>query len=157
MQTGLRDVTEYCSIRIDKDGRWYYEGNEIINEHVLAAFCNALEKDNDGRYRIVIEQELCYIEVEDTPFVVASIRGDTKNGLYVLLNTSRLFPLDPDSLSIGESNVLYCTLPDGMKVRFSRAAYYTLALMMEEDEEGNVCLRDRDTTYTIYTRDEDCG
>jgi hypothetical protein len=60
-------------------------------------------------------------------------------------------------LSIGESNVLYCTLPDGMKVRFSRAAYYTLALMMEEDEEGNVCLRDRDTTSTIYTRDEDCG
>jgi hypothetical protein len=154
MQTGLRDVTEYCSIRIDKDGRWYYEGNEIINEHVLAAFCNALEKDNDGRYRIVIEQEVCYVEVEDTPFVVASIRGDTRKGLSVLLNTAAVHELDPATLSIGENNVLYCTLQDGMRVRFSRAAYYLLAQMMEKDNKGNIVLKTGNTVHVVCSAEE---
>jgi len=157
MNTELRDVTSGCAIRIDKDGLWYYEGREIINPHVLSAFCDALEKDADGRYRIVIEPEICYVEIEDTPFVVASIRGDTDNGLSVLLNTTAVHELDPATLHIGEHNVLYCTLSDGMKVRFSRAAYYTLALMMEEDEKGNVCLKVGDMTYPVYTRVDDCG
>lgn len=157
MHAELRDVTPGCNIRIDKDGRWYYEGREIINLQILSAFCDALEEDSDGRYRLVIEPEICYVEVEDTPFVVAAIRGDTDNGLFVLLNTAAVHKLDPLTLSIGENNVLYCTLSDGMRVRFSRAAYYTLALMMEEDEEGNVCLRVGDTTYPIYIRVEDCG
>jgi len=157
MHTELRDVTSGCAIRIDKDGRWYYEGREIINHQVLSAFCDALEEDVDGRYRLVIEPEICYVEVEDTPFVVASIRGDTDNGLSVLLNTSAVHKLDPATLSIGENNILYCTIPDGMKVRFSRQAYYTLALMMEEDDQGNVCLKVGDTIYPVYTRVDDCG
>jgi hypothetical protein len=150
MPTELRDVTSGCAIRIDKDGRWYYEGREIINPHILSAFCDALEEDSDGRYRLVIEPEVCYVEVEDTPFVVASIRGDTDNGLSVLLNTAAVHELDPATLSIGENNVLYCTLSDGMRVRFSRSAYYTLALMMEEDEEGNIVLKTDNTVYMVH-------
>ena len=150
MHTEFRDVTSGCAIRIDKDGRWYYEGREIINPQVLSAFCDALEKDVDGRYRLVIDPEICYVEVEDTPFVVASIRGDADNGLSVLLNTSAVHELDPATLSIGENNVLYCTLPDGMKVRFSRQAYYTLALMMEEDAEDNIVLKTGNAVHMVY-------
>lgn len=155
MNTQLRDVTENCPIRIDKEGRWYYEDKEIINENVLAAFCNALEKDHEGKYRIVIESELCYVHVEDTPFVVSSIRGDEETGLYVLLNTSALHRLDPSTLSIGENNVLYCRLQDGMKVRFTRAAYYMLALMMEEDEKGNITLTAGGKVFSICS-DTEC-
>ena len=150
MHTELRDVTAGCAIRIDKDGHWYYEDKEIINPQILSAFCDALEKDDDGRYRLVIEPEVCYVEVEDTPFVVASIRGDIHDGLSVLLNTAAVHKLDPATLSIGENNVLYCTLQDGMKVRFTRAAYYTLALMMEEDDQGNITLKVNGTSYPIY-------
>ncbi len=149
MHTELRDVTPGCAIRIDKDGHWYYEDREIINPQILSAFCDALEKDEDGRYRIVIEPEVCYVEVEDTPFVVASIRGDTRNGLSVLLNTAAVHKLDPATLSIGENNVMYCTLQDGMRVRFTRAAYYTLALMMEEDDDGNIVLKTGDAVHTV--------
>ncbi|HOO45220.1 MAG TPA: DUF1285 domain-containing protein [Deltaproteobacteria bacterium] len=149
MNTQFRDVTEHCPIRIDKEGRWYYEEKEIINENVLLAFCNALEKDPEGNYRIVIESELCYVDVEDTPFVVSSIRGEKETGLYVLLNTSAVHELDPSTLSIGKDNVLYCTLPDGMKVRFTRAAYYLLALMMEEDDQGNITLTVGEKTYPV--------
>lgn len=62
----LRDVTDTCRIRIDKEGKWYYEGQEIVNPLVLLTFCNALQKDDQGRYRIVLQSEVCYIDVEDT-------------------------------------------------------------------------------------------
>ncbi|HHO75697.1 MAG TPA: DUF1285 domain-containing protein [Deltaproteobacteria bacterium] len=149
MNTQTRDVSEHCLIRIDKEGRWYYEDSQIINENVFLAFCNALEKDHEGKYRIVIESELCYVDVEDTPFVVSSIRGDKKTGLYVLLNTSAVHELDPSTLSIGKDNVLYCVVNDGMKVRFTRTAYYLLALMMEEDEQGNITLTVGEKTYPV--------
>ncbi len=149
MDRQLRDVTDGCRIRIDKEGSWFYDGCEIINPLVLRAFCNALETDEHGKHRIVIGDELCYIDVEDTPFVISSIRGDPTIGLYVRLNTLETFPLDPKELCIGKDNILYVTLPGGMKVRFSRKAYYNLALMMEEDENGIIVLKIRDTVYPI--------
>lgn len=149
MDRQLRDVTEGCTIRIDKEGKWYYQGLEIINPVVLRAFCEALQTDEEGRFRIVIGDELCYIEVEDTPFVVASIRGDPSVGLYLRLNTMETYPLDPENLCIGDNNVLYATLENGMKVRFSRHAYYSLALLMEEDEDGMIVLKIKDTVYPI--------
>ncbi len=145
----LRDVTDTCRIRIDKEGKWYYEGQEIVNPLVLLTFCNALQKDDQGRYRIVLQSEVCYIDVEDTPFVVASIRGDQKTEILLLLNTGEVHKLDPETLSVGEHNVTYCSLPDGMKVRFSRAAYYLLALMMEEDEHGDIILTVGGKSYKI--------
>lgn len=148
MEQGLRDVTDSCRIRIDREGRWYYEGSEIINPMVLRAFCQSLRKDEQGRYCIVIEPEVCYVDVEDTPFVVCGVRGDPQVGLYVRLNTMETYPLDPTRLSIGEDNVLYITLPDGMRVRFTRPAYYSLALMMEE-ENGSIVLKIGGTSYPI--------
>jgi hypothetical protein len=149
MEHQLRDVTEGCRIRIDKEGKWFYEGCEIINPLVLRAFCNAIETDEHGRHRIVIGDELCYIEVEDTPFVISGIRGDPAIGLYVRLNTLETFPLDPTQICIGRDNILYMTLENGMKVRFNRSSYYSLALMMEEDENGIIVLKIRDIKYPI--------
>jgi uncharacterized protein len=148
-RTGMRDVTGSCRISIDKEGKWFYQGQEIVNPLVLEYFCKALEKDEQGRYRIVLEQEMCYLEVEDTPFVVASLRGEPETGLSVLLNTGSLFELNPETLCVGDNNVMYCTLPHGMKVRFTRAAYYILALMMEEDDKGDINLTIGDRCYRI--------
>lgn len=147
--SGLRDVTDSCRIRIDKEGTWFYEDREIVNPVVLLAFCNALEKDDQGRYRIVLQSEICYVDVEDTPFVVASIRGEQDTELLTLLNTGDIHKLDPHTLSVGEGNVMYCLLPDGMKVRFTRAAYYQLAMMMEEDGAGGIVLKMGGKVYRI--------
>lgn len=145
----LRDVTDTCRLRIDKEGKWYYKGSEIVNPLIFELFCEALEMDEEGRYRIVLEHEMCYVEVEDTPFVVVSLRGELDTGLSLLLNTKKLCRFDPGALCFGDGNVMYCTLPDGMKVRFSRAAYYMLAHMMEEDGEGNIVLKLKDRVYRI--------
>lgn len=143
----LRDVSAGTRIRIDSEGRWYYEDSEIIHPTVLKVFCDALEIDEQGRYRIIVENELCYIDVEDAPFIVRTIRGDCDCGLELLLNNHRTAPLDPGTLYFGCDNVLYARLEGGITVKFSRAAYYQLALMMEENESGDICLKVKEKSY----------
>jgi len=149
----LRDITQSCRIHIDKDGRWFYEGSEITHPYILNTFYSALEKDEHGRYRIVIKPEVCYVDVEDTPFVITSVSGDSEHGYYITLNNSKVYKLDPSKVWVGDNNVLYTRLPDGMKVRFSRVAYYDLALKMEENETGDVVLNVGGHTYKIYSGD----
>ena len=131
MDRQLRDVTEGCRIRIDKEGKWFYEGCAIINPLVLRAFCEALETDEHGRHRIIIGDELCYIEVEDTPFVISAIRGDPAIGLYVRLNTLETFPLDPTKLCIGDDNILYAILPE-----WHEGPFYTACILQPGAPHG---------------------
>jgi uncharacterized protein len=145
--SNLRDVSANTRIRIDKDGRWFYEENEIIHPTILKLFCDSLETDGYGRYRIIVENELCYIDVEDAPFIVRTIRGDSECGLELLLNNQRTEPLDPETLFIGCDNIMYARLANGIPVKFSRAAYYHLALMMEENETGFICLMVKGKSY----------
>jgi len=145
----LRDITPWCRIRIDYEGRWFYEDKEIINPGVLRTFHEALELCGDGRYRIVLGQEVCYVEVEDTPFVVMTLRGDNCQGFMLILNSGQAHPLDPATLTIGRDNILYALLPSGMPVRLSRPAYYQLAMAMEEGTNGEINLRVGQHTYPI--------
>ena len=39
-------------IRIDKDGIWYYEGNEMFRKDILSTFFEELDRDDTGRYVI---------------------------------------------------------------------------------------------------------
>lgn len=143
----LRDVSANTRIRIDKDGRWFYEESEIIHPTILKLFCDSLEIDEQGRYRIIVENELCYIAVEDAPFIVRIIRGDCECGFELFLNNLQTEPLDPETLFFGNDNIMYARLANGIVVKFSRAAYYQLALMMDENETGGICLTVKGKSY----------
>jgi len=145
----MRDITPWCRIRIDYEGRWFYEGQEIINPGVLRTFYEALESCDDGRYRIVLGHEICYVEVEDTPFVVMTLRGDNTQGFTLILNGGQTYTLDPSTLTIGRDNIIYTQLPGGMPVRLSRPAYYLLAMAMEESPDGEIFLRVGQHIYPI--------
>ena len=62
-----------CDIRIDKEGVWYYKGNEIFRDEIVRFFYQNLKKDETGRYLIELDDDRCYLEVEDAPFVVRAI------------------------------------------------------------------------------------
>jgi uncharacterized protein len=147
-----RDVTPWCRIRIDREGRWFYEDQEIINPGVLHTFHAALELCEDGRYRIVLNQEVCYVEVEDTPFIVMALRGDNTSGFALVLNSGTISTLNPATLTIGQDNIMYARLENGMPVRLLRPAYYSLAMAMEENPNGEIILRVGQRTYPILTQ-----
>ncbi|MGZ3580100.1 MAG: DUF1285 domain-containing protein [Syntrophales bacterium] len=132
-----------CNIKIDKEGVWYYKGNEIFRNEIVKFFYQNLKKDEAGRYLIELENDRCYLEVEDTPYVVKAIykctaESDNEECIYLLLSDQSLEKLNCDSLRAGRDNVLYCSVKeDAFSARFSRASYYQIAVFIECSDCGN--------------------
>jgi len=127
-----------CFILIDREGRWFHKGAEMIQRDIVRLFYEHIEVDSLGRYVVRLGDESCYLDVEDTPFVVQRVRfeddGDIQN-LRVFLSDDTEEALNPETLFVGEENVLYCTVKQGrFSARFHRPAYYQLAEFVQEEE-----------------------
>ena len=62
-----------CLIFIDREGRWFHKGAEMIRRNIIALFYQNMELDSKGRHVITRNNRRCYVEVEDTAFVVRSV------------------------------------------------------------------------------------
>jgi uncharacterized protein len=143
----MNNGSEPCDIRIDKDGTWYFKGAEMFRREIVNFFYENLQRDASGQFRIELPGESgdrCFIDVEDTPFVVRSVhelRGQKGqiNGFSVALSDDSEERLDPATLRIGLDNVLYCDVKNGkFQARFSRAGYYQLAGHVEYNAGRNL-------------------
>jgi len=130
-------------IRIDREGTWYYKGNEMFRKDIVKLFYENLKRDESGRYYIELENDLASLEVEDTVYVVTAVykfgtRDDGNERISVLLNDETLEELDCASLRIGDQNILYCTVKaDGHDARFLRSSYYQIAEFFDYDDAGD--------------------
>ena len=132
------DATPYLKLFIDKDGRWFQNGKEIIHKAIYRQFCAMLEKTPTGGYQVRMGREVCGVEVEDAPFVVKSVIEDSHENISIRLNDGTTEPFDPAGFWIGKDNVPYCRVRDGsFHARFSRPAYYQIARHIDSDAEGN--------------------
>jgi hypothetical protein len=109
---------------------------------IVAQLCQHLGRDDSrGCYVIRLGKEECYVEVEDTPFVITQVvskggeeGGEAQGFLLVIKHLDQTEPLDPASLRVGRDNVLYCAVkPERLPARFLRPAYYQLAEFICED------------------------
>ena len=81
---------ENSDIKIDKEGNWYFRGALMFRKEILSVFFEHLRVDESGKYYIELGPESCYLDVEDTAFVVKSaykqkLDGDASEQLYVQL------------------------------------------------------------------------
>lgn len=142
MRTALKEQesTPPCNIRIDKDGVWYYQGAEMFRREFVNYFYQNLHIDETGRYVIILPDDRCYVDVEDTAFIVKAVdyvktENGNGTGISLRLCDETREELDPCTLRIGPENVMYCQVRNNeFKARFSRAAYYQLAEYIEHDE-----------------------
>jgi hypothetical protein len=129
-----------CLIFIDKEGRWFHKGAEMIHREYIRLFYEHMEMDASGRCIIVMGEDRCYVEVEDTPFVIRRVRFEEggKEGLSgctLYLSDGTRESLRPDTLFIGEGNVLYTRVKEGVfPARFLRPAYYQLVRHIVEED-----------------------
>jgi hypothetical protein len=140
--TEQTDPIPPCLIFIDKEGRWYHQGAEMIRREFIRLFYQNMELDSEGRYLINWADTRCYVDVEDTAFVVTRVsfeegsRRQTTR-FQVSLSDDTKEALGPETLWIGKDHVLYCRVKSGaFPARFKRAAYYQLAEYIQE--EGGV-------------------
>jgi hypothetical protein len=128
-----------CLIFINKEGQWYHQGAEIIHRQLISMFYENMVVDGQGRYIIQMNNQRCYVDVEDTAFVVwrvthvaGSKNQKAKIVLYLSDNTKEV--LEPQTLFVGQKNVLYCRVKKGtFTARFNRASYYQLAQYCEAE------------------------
>jgi hypothetical protein len=134
------DDIPFCQIRIDKEGVWYYKGSEMFRKEIVNLFYSNLRRDESGKYIIELENDRCYLEVEDTAFVIRAVRRalSEKDGspvFFLMLSDDTVDVLDPATLWVGKDNVLYCTVKENrFEARFLRPAYYQLTDHVEYDE-----------------------
>jgi hypothetical protein len=139
-------------IKIDKEGIWYYRGAHMFRKDILCIFFEHLMLDDCGKYFINLNDEIYYLDVEDTAFVVSAVYKTKAQvigheQIEVLLSDDCMEKLNLNSLYIGDGNVIYCRIKNGkFTARFTRKSYYQLAEFIEQDGADN--------TFYIFLNNE---
>lgn len=125
---------------VDREGRVYHDGSEIVDPQVLRFFLRAMRQTPDGRYLVVCQGEYNWFETADTPFVVRALALEVRAG--ELAQVELRFagdvrePLDPRTLET-EGGSLYCRIRGGaFRARFGRVALQQLAPYLVEGPDG---------------------
>ena len=132
-----------CLIYVDKEGRMWHQGAEMIHKGINRLLTDHVELDPKGRYVIRFKGQECFVEVEDTLFVINRVQtpDDASESpperLVITLNDGTTEDLDPTTLRQNKDHVMYATVKSGrFPARFLRTGYYQLAEHVIETEDG---------------------
>jgi hypothetical protein len=124
-------------IRIDREGRFIHEGEEVLHEGLRRALFRWLDAEPDGRVVLRLdERRFAYVDVDDTPLVARAARLIEDGGERVLLALSdgSEEPLDPATLTIDGAGVLRARVRGGrLEARLATSAAAVLADRLTEE------------------------
>lgn len=126
------------TFRIDRDGAWRHEGQEVTHPGVLRSLYGNLRVDHAGHY-LQVGAVRVPVDVDDAPFVVTRLESVseqcvTSSPLRIHINDGAEEPLDPAGLWLAAGETPYCRVKSGRFVaRFSLAAWLQLAALLEEE------------------------
>jgi hypothetical protein len=141
--------------QVDRDGRIFHDGTEIVDPLTLRFFLRAMTRAEDGRYLVVCQGEHNWFEAHDTPFVVQRLRLRVDDGT---LGDAELFfpgdyrePLDAATLETN-GGLLFCRVRRGQfRARFGRIAMQQIAPFLI-DTPGGPALLARGVPHPIQIR-----
>lgn len=122
---------------VDRDGRIFHDGSEIIDPVVLRFFLLAMQHTEDGRYLVMCQNERNWFEAPDTPFVVQRVqcRIEQEDLVAVELHFVGDYheAIDPDTLET-DGPYLYCRVRRRLfRARLGRHAVQQLAPFLAEE------------------------
>lgn len=124
-----------CMIQVTPEGEMFHQGAPLIHPGILELIYESVHLE-DGIYVLRLGEQACQLEVADTFHVVARV-VEQDGGLLLTLNDGTKEMLDPETLWVGDNDVIYCQVKGGaFPARLLRAAYYQLAALVEEGAEG---------------------
>jgi hypothetical protein len=131
-------------IRIDPEGRFIHEGEEVRHQGFKQALFRWLDRlaPPDSRYILRLDADrFAYVDVDDTPLVARAARVDRGPPERVLLALSdgSEEPLDPATLTIDAAGVLRAWARGGrLEARLATSAAAVLAEHLAERRDGPV-------------------
>ncbi|MEH6609996.1 MAG: DUF1285 domain-containing protein [Halioglobus sp.] len=129
-------------IVINADGEWIHQGGKIERTSIVTLFSKILRRESDGDYYLVTPGEKWRVQVELHPLIVVDIDRHGTGKLQTLeatLNNGKRLEIDaahPLSQEPRRDMVAVVTLEHGLSALFSRAAWYRLVEMI--DDQGNL-------------------
>jgi hypothetical protein len=138
---------------VDKEGRLWHLGAEMTHQGINQLIMDHVELDDQGRYVITFRNQRCFVEVEDTFFVVRDLDAYLDDSghlatLTITLSDGSRENLEPGALYQNQDHVMYTRVKGGrFPARFLRSSYYRLAQYVTE-KDGRIIL-------TVNGRDYD--
>lgn len=129
-------LSRETTIRRDADGRWWHDGEPVVNPAVARAFDRWVDVAEDGRFCLRNEVNWAYVAIEGPPIFVLRARVDGEQ-LVLELSDGRTESLDEPTLASGADGRLHCRVRQGrLEAAFGRKAMLDVADAVEEAEEG---------------------
>jgi hypothetical protein len=124
-------------IRVDREGRFVHEGEEVRHEGLRRALFRWLDAEPDGRVVLRLDaRRFAYVDVDDTPLVARAARLDGERALLALTDGAEE-PLDPATLTVDEAGVLRARVRGGrLEARLDTSAVAALADRLSEVSPG---------------------
>lgn len=123
-----RHTREDSGLELDREVRWWHDGEPIAHPNIIEAFNRGVRVRDDGRYVLELGGDWCFIEVADAAFTVVAVDESEGERLSVRLSDRTAEWLDPAGLALGDDGVLTARVKGGRaKARFSRDAQFQLA------------------------------
>lgn len=133
---------EDSGIRLDVRLHWWHDDEPIEHPRIVELFNTSLVVDEQGRYQLRIGQDWCYVQVEGAAYEVRTVDTPEDGRLSVRLSDRTAEALEPATLAVEEDGVLTCRVKGGRaRARFSRDAQFQLGELLEQGEQGQLCLR----------------
>jgi hypothetical protein len=132
-------MREY-SYRVDREGRIFHDGTEIVDPATLRFFLLALQRTPEGRWLALCQGERNWFESSDTPFVIQRLGLEVADGrlgaVELRLAGDYREPLDPATLE-HDGAQLFCRVRKGaVRARFGRIALQQIAPWIAEEGGG---------------------
>lgn len=146
------------AIRIDRDGRWYYQQSPITRLALVRLFAAVLCYE-EQRYVLKTPVEKVQIDVEDAPFVLIDFEWQTTSAgrqLKVVSNLGQNYLISaehPVRLQAEPSSgelLPYLQLPRGLTAKFSRNLFYQLVEQTTIEYNGTTKAL---TQHVLYSAD----
>ena len=128
-------------IRVDREGRFIHEGEEVRHEGLRRALFRWLDTEPDGRVVLRLDaRRFAYVDVDDTPLVARAARHVSDGGgdrVLLALTDGSEEPLDPSTLTVDDAGVLRARVRGGkLEARLATAAVAALADRLSEEAPG---------------------
>lgn len=127
-------MTREYHYRVDRDGRFFHDGTEIVDGITLRFFLRALTRTPDGRWLVTCQSEQNWFDADVTPFVVQRLSANRGGGIELHLAADVNEPLDPATLSTDGRDV-FCQIGRARHpARFGRVALQQLTPFLSGDD-----------------------
>lgn len=134
MQPKKWHTREDSGLRLDREFRWWHDGELIEHPNIIEAFNRGVRAEDDGRVTLHFGGDWCFIEVEDAPYRVVAVDVSEGDRLSLRLSDRTAEWLEVPTLAVDDDGVLSVRVKAGKaKARFGRDAQFQLAQHLELD------------------------